>query len=338
MPLGYLLNCLPLRSLFSLTGSNCRHSPSLKDPSQTKMHTVDASPDPSASLVELSAANIRAARDFALDGETHRRSSQIGNGSIAFDQTLHPSENNSKTHFGAADTTAASPQIPTWKRLLDLSLILLTMPLWLPVVLFLTLWIKCVSPGPIFFRQERIGYRGKRFMILKFRTMKVNVETQTHERHLEQLMHANRPMTKLDASGDPRIIAGGRLLRAMGLDELPQLFNVFRGEMSLVGPRPCTPHEFARYQSWQQERVNAAPGLTGYWQVNGKNKTTFTQMINMDIYYSKNMSMRLDLLIIVKTFPAILAQVIETRLASRVQKNTSAENGANGSVAGRCST
>jgi len=300
------------------------------------MHTVDASPDPSVSFVELSAANIRASRDSALDGEAQRRSPQIGIGSIAFDQTLHPSQNNSKTHFGAGDTTEASAQIPSWKRLLDISLILLSMPLWLPVVLFLTLWIKCVSPGPIFFRQERIGYRGKRFMILKFRTMKVNVETQSHERYLDQLIHANRPMTKLDASGDPRIIAGGRILRAMGLDELPQLFNVFRGEMSLVGPRPCTPHEFGRYKVWQQERVNAPPGLTGYWQVNGKNKTTFTEMINMDIFYTKNMSLWLDLTIMVKTFPAVLAQVIETRIAARVRMRTSAEAGSNGSVAGQC--
>ena len=152
-------------------------------------------------------------------------------------------------------------------------------------------------------------------MILKFRTMKVNVETQSHERHLEQLIHGDRPMTKLDASGDPRIIPGGRILRAMGLDELPQLFNVLRGEMSLVGPRPCTPHEFSRYQLWQHERVNAPPGLTGYWQVNGKNKTTFTEMINMDIFYTKNMSLWLDLTIMVKTFPAVLSQVMETRIA-----------------------
>ena len=152
-------------------------------------------------------------------------------------------------------------------------------------------------------------------MILKFRTMKVNVETQSHERHLEQLIHADCPMTKLDASGDPRIISGGRILRATGLDELPQLFNVLRREMSLVGPRPCTPHEFQRYQAWQQERVNAAPGLTGYWQVNGKNKTTFTEMIKMDIFYTKNMSFWLDVTIMLKTFPAIFMQLAESRLA-----------------------
>jgi lipopolysaccharide/colanic/teichoic acid biosynthesis glycosyltransferase len=101
------------------------------------------------------------------------------------------------------------------------------------------------------------------------------------------------------------------------LDELPQLFNVLRGEMSLVGPRPCTPHEFRRYVAWQKERVNAPPGLTGYWQVNGKNKTTFTEMINLDIFYTKNMSVSLDLAIMLKTLPAVMAQVLEARLGNR---------------------
>ena len=159
--------------------------------------------------------------------------------------------------------------------------------------------------------------------------MKVNVETQSHERHLEQLIHANCPMTKLDASGDPRIILGGRILRALGLDELPQLFNVLRGEMSLVGPRPCTPNEFARFQLSQRERVNAAPGLTGYWQVNGKNKTTFTEMIDMDIFYTKNMSLWLDLTIMLRTFPAVVTQVIEARVAAHGRTRTSAGDCAN---------
>jgi exopolysaccharide production protein ExoY len=211
--------------------------------------------------------------------------------------------------------TAVSSQIPSWKTILDVTCIMLSMPFWLPVFLFLALWIKVASPGPIFFRQERVGYHGKRFMILKFRTMKVNVEMRTHERHLEGLINADVPMTKLDAAGDPRIIPGGRILRATGLDELPQLFNVLRDEMSLVGPRPCTPHEFKSYQVWQKERVNALPGLTGYWQVNGKNKTTFTEMIKLDIFYTKNVSLGLDLALMLKTFPALIAQVIETRSA-----------------------
>jgi exopolysaccharide production protein ExoY len=229
---------------------------------------------------------------------------------------------------------AFSSQLPFWKTILDVTAILLTMPLWLPVMLVLMLWIKIASPGPIFFRQERVGRGGKRFMILKFRTMKVNVETGTHERHLEQMINANVPMTKLDSAGDPRIISGGRILRAMGLDELPQLFNVLRGEMSLVGPRPCTPHEFKSYKVWQRERVNAAPGLTGFWQVNGKNKTTFAEMINMDIFYTRNMSLWLDLAIMLKTFPALLTQVIDTRPAPRLCVQSSGANLSNEFIAG----
>jgi lipopolysaccharide/colanic/teichoic acid biosynthesis glycosyltransferase len=230
---------------------------------------------------------------------------------------------------------AAGPIIPNWKTILDVTCILLSLPLWLPVVLFLALWIKLVSPGPVFFRQERIGYRGKRFMILKFRTMKVNVETRSHETHLEQLINANLPMTKLDSAGDPRIIPGGRILRATGLDELPQLFNVLRGEMSLVGPRPCTPHEFKSYQVWQKERVNVPPGLTGYWQVNGKNKTTFCEMIKLDIFYTKNLSLWLDLTIMLRTVPALLAQVIESRLAQNVGLQASANRHSKESVAAK---
>jgi lipopolysaccharide/colanic/teichoic acid biosynthesis glycosyltransferase len=219
--------------------------------------------------------------------------------------------------FEAQGAKAASSQLPVWKTILDITLILLTMPFWMPVMLFLTLWVKLASPGPVLFRQERVGYRGKRFMILKFRTMKVNVETRSHESHLEQLINANVPMTKLDAAGDPRIIRGGRLIRAMGLDELPQLFNVLRGEMSLVGPRPCTPHEFKKYNVWQRDRVNAAPGLTGFWQVNGKNRTTFAEMIKLDIFYTENMSLWLDLKIIFKTIPALVVQVNDSRSARR---------------------
>ncbi|MBV9998646.1 MAG: sugar transferase [Verrucomicrobia bacterium] len=215
--------------------------------------------------------------------------------------------------IGVREPAADVPAIPVWKRVLDCVCILLSLPVCLPLMLAIALWIMIVSPGPIFFQQERVGYRRRHFMILKFRTMKVNVETLSHERHLDHLMASDRPMAKLDAAGDPRIIRGGRVLRALGLDELPQLLNVLRGEMSLVGPRPCTVHEFARYQPWQQERVNVPPGLTGYWQVNGKNRTTFTEMINLDIFYTKNMSLWLDLAIIIKTLPAVITQFLETR-------------------------
>jgi len=281
------------------------------------MQTVDASSDPLVSSLELSASNVRVCRDSAVEGDAKTPSSRFGNGTMALDQPVPPCEKNPETLVETGFTSAASAEVPSWKRILDITCILLSLPLWLPIVLLIALWIKFASPGPIFFRQERVGYRGSRFIILKFRTMKLNVDTRTHEHHLEQLINANVPMTKLDSAGDPRIIAGGRILRATGLDELPQLFNVLNGEMSLVGPRPCTPHEFKKYKVWQRDRVNAPPGLTGYWQVNGKNKTTFTEMINLDIFYSKNMSLWLDLWIMLKTPLALAVQLIETRILAR---------------------
>ena len=148
-------------------------------------------------------------------------------------------------------------------------------------------------------------------MLIKFRTMKVNAETRVHEAYLEHLIVSNRPMIKLDATGDLRLILGGKFLRATGLDELPQIFNVLKGEMSLVGPRPCTVLEFKRYAPEQRVRVNALPGLTGLWQVNGKNRTTFREMIEMDIFYSLNISLSLDLKIILRTPPAIVGQFFD---------------------------
>lgn len=200
--------------------------------------------------------------------------------------------------------------IPRWKRILDLTLIVVTYPIWLPLMLVIMAAIKISSPGPIFYRQERVGLRGRSFMIFKFRSMKLHAQTSGHESYVQRLMLNGAPMTKLDA-GDPRIIPWGRFLRATGLDELPQIFNVLRGEMSLVGPRPSTRLEFERYEEWQQERVITLPGLTGYWQVNGKNKTTFQQMIEMDLYYAKNLSLGLDLWIMMKTPVALVGQTFE---------------------------
>ena len=207
--------------------------------------------------------------------------------------------------------------VPRWKRILDLTCVCLTLPCWLPLMILVMLWIRVVSPGPVFFRQARVGHRRRHFMIFKFRTMRVNAETQTHAEYVARLMQADCPMTKLDVGGDPRLIACGRFLRASGLDELPQIFNVIWGDMSLVGPRPCLPHEFERYEVWQQQRVKVLPGLTGYWQVNGKNHTTFSEMIAMDMFYAHNMSLRFDLAIILKTVPALVVQTREARAAAR---------------------
>jgi lipopolysaccharide/colanic/teichoic acid biosynthesis glycosyltransferase len=244
--------------------------------------------------------------------ESQDSSNLLGEAKAPIDAAAQPS-------FAGAKSEKHIAQFPRWKRLLDLCLIIATFPVWLPLMLVVMALIKIGSPGPIFYRQERVGYRRKLFMIFKFRSMKVNSDTKSHEKHLATLIDDNSPMTKLDVKGDPRLVPFGRLLRATGLDELPQIFNVIRGEMSLVGPRPCLPYEFQRYEPWQQDRVNAAPGLTGYWQVNGKNKTTFAEMIDMDIFYSKNMSLWLDLSIMFKTIPAIIQQVLEARTRARTE-------------------
>jgi lipopolysaccharide/colanic/teichoic acid biosynthesis glycosyltransferase len=143
--------------------------------------------------------------------------------------------------------------VPAWKRGLDIGLVLLSSPIVVPLGLLIGLVIKVISPGPVLFRQERVGYLGKRFMCLKFRTMAVNADTGVHEGHLTHLMKSDRPMVKLD-SNDSRLIRGGRLLRASGLDELPQVINVLRGEMSLVGPRPCLPYEYEKYRGDDRSR------------------------------------------------------------------------------------
>jgi lipopolysaccharide/colanic/teichoic acid biosynthesis glycosyltransferase len=204
-------------------------------------------------------------------------------------------------------------RLPRWKRVLDVCAIAVALPLLVPLCLAVWLVIRLVSKGPILFKQERVGFRGQRFMCLKFRTMHCGAETTTHQGHLEQLMESNVPMVKMDAKGDARIIPLGRLLRSTGLDELPQLVNVLNGEMSLVGPRPCLAYEAARYLPWQLERFNALPGLTGLWQVNGKNRTTFTRMIQLDIEYTRTKSLGLDLKIMLKTIPALAVQVWDNR-------------------------
>ena len=238
--------------------------------------------------------------------------------SIAGKENNLPGSSGKRAPHAASELSATSLRRgPGWKFGLDIICILLSLPVWLPLMILLMLVTRIASPGPIFYRQERIGFGGRHFFIWKFRTMKLSAATQAHERHLEKLMRVDCPMTKLDAFGDPRLAPFGRILRASGLDELPQIFNVLCCEMSLVGPRPCLPNEFARYEPQQRERVNGLPGLTGYWQVNGKNKTTFKEMIAMDLFYLKNMSILLDLKIMLKTGAAIAGQLVESRLAAQ---------------------
>lgn len=216
-----------------------------------------------------------------------------------------------------------SVEIPSWKRAVDLTCIVLAMPVILPVGLLIALVVKIASPGPVFFYQERVGYLGKKFRCMKFRTMRVNAETQVHAAHLADLISSNQPMTKLD-SHDTRVVPFGRVLRVTGLDELPQLINVLKGEMSLVGPRPCVQYEYDRYLPRHRGRCATLPGLTGLWQVNGKNRTTFEEMIDLDLDYCQKKSVWMDLKIMAMTIPAIFVQVWDTlkrKAAARAAHN-----------------
>ncbi len=207
--------------------------------------------------------------------------------------------------------------VPRWKRVFDICLILLTLPVVAPIMIFIAIIVRCVSAGPVLFRQERVGIGGSKFKCFKFRTMVVGNHAAVHKGHLTQLMDSKAPMVKMDVKGDPRIIPFGVALRASGLDELPQLFNVLFGDMSLVGPRPCVPYEYEKYEPAQKERFNVLPGLTGLWQVSGKNNTTFDEMMELDIRYARTSNAWLDTVIILRTIPALVIQMIETRRRRR---------------------
>jgi len=206
-------------------------------------------------------------------------------------------------------------KIPTWKRAMDIIGALVGLILFAPIFLLISLILKIVSPGPVFFRQARIGYGEKKFSFIKFRTMQVNSDASVHQQYFCSLIKGHddhcSAMSKLDDS-NPQIIPFGNLLRQTYLDELPQFINVLRGEMSLVGPRPPIPYEVAEYIKWHNGRFDAIPGMTGLWQVSGKNKLSFQEMVRLDISYSRNLSFLGDLKILLLTPVAILSELIES--------------------------
>lgn len=198
--------------------------------------------------------------------------------------------------------------LPRWKRAFDIVAATFGLIAFAPIMLAMALLIKLTSPGPVLFKQERIGYLGKRFQCLKFRTMHLGSEVSSHKAHLHDLINSGRAMVKLDARRDPRILPFGLTIRKAGLDELAQLINILKGEMSFIGPRPCIPYEYDEYDHWHRMRTESHPGLTGLWQVSGKNTTTFTEMMRYDISYAQRLSPWLDLSIVVRTVPAIVKQ------------------------------
>lgn len=205
--------------------------------------------------------------------------------------------------------------MPWWKRATDIIGGTLGLLVLLPLLIMVAIYIKMVSPGPIFFRQPRAGYLGKSFTIWKFRTMKVNANVAEHQKYISELLKNGKPMYKLEDS-DPQIIPHGNALRKTGIDELPQLINVLRGDMSLVGPRPDVFYAIKNYKSWYHARSDAYPGLTGLWQVSGKNHVSYEEMMRLDIKYARNLSFWLDVKILLLTPIMIIQQVLE-RLKTR---------------------
>jgi exopolysaccharide biosynthesis polyprenyl glycosylphosphotransferase len=199
------------------------------------------------------------------------------------------------------------------KRTFDLILTILALTVLAPVWLVIALLIKLDSRGPVFYKQERVGMDGRVFLFYKFRSMRVGSDDTVHREFQRQYI-SGRPETNLGDDerpvyklhGDVRITRVGRILRRTSLDELPQLFNVLLGDMSVVGPRPPIPYEVESYELWHRKRLDLKPGLTGLWQVSGRNRLPFEEMVRLDLYYIENWSLLLDLKIILRTLPVML--------------------------------
>jgi len=208
------------------------------------------------------------------------------------------------------------------KRCLDVCLAGVILFLLVPVLLFIAVLIKLDSRGPVFFTHERVGAKRKntgretvwavtKFGMHKFRSMSANADSRVHEAYIRDFV-AGRVQPSEESGGkfkltnDPRVTRVGRMLRRTSLDELPQLFNVLKGQMSLVGPRPVPAYEVACYRNGEHKRLAALPGITGLWQVNGRCRVSFEEMIRMDLEYIRNASLWLDLRILLLTIPAVL--------------------------------
>lgn len=199
-------------------------------------------------------------------------------------------------------STTIFPQGPMMvKRIIDIVLSALGLGLCLPIFVIIGLAVR-TTPGPIFFKQERIGLHGRRFTLYKFRSMVANAHERLDE--VRQMNEMDGPMFK--AKADPRITTVGKFLRRWSLDELPQLFNVLRGEMSLVGPRPSLPSEVIHFTPWQKRRLSVRPGVTGLWQVSGRNTIDFERWMKLDLEYIDSWSLGLDWKIICLTVPVMI--------------------------------
>jgi lipopolysaccharide/colanic/teichoic acid biosynthesis glycosyltransferase len=194
--------------------------------------------------------------------------------------------------------------LPRWKRMLDVAGATFGLIALSPLLLSVAAAVKLSSPGPVLFRQRRTGHGGKPFMLYKFRSMVADAERRKADLHARN--EQDGPAFKV--KDDPRVTPLGRVLRATSIDELPQLWNVLRGDMSLVGPRPLPCDEADACQPWQRQRVDVAPGLTCIWQVEGRSRVTFDDWIRMDVRYIRRRSPWHDVKLLAKTLPAVILQ------------------------------
>ena len=208
---------------------------------------------------------------------------------------------------------AGSAVLAAFKRGFDLLGSLVGVAVISPLLAAIALAIRFDSPGPVLFRQTRVGLGGAYFEMLKFRTMRSDSDSEQHREYVTRMIREGGDELRngqgtYKLENDPRITRVGRVLRRLSLDELPQLFNVARGDMSLVGPRPPLPYEVELYTDRHMRRLEAVPGITGLWQVSGRNQTTFEQMVDLDLSYIEHWSPLLDLKIIGRTVVVLLTE------------------------------
>lgn len=199
------------------------------------------------------------------------------------------------------------------KRVMDASLAIVALALLSPLFVAISVLVRRGSPGPAFFRQKRLGKDRKEFTFLKFRSMYADADQRVHERIFERYAKGlaaedSEDATRFKPADDPRVTRVGKWLRKTSLDELPQLFNVLAGDMSLVGPRPAIGYELEHYEDWQLGRFGVIPGITGVWQVYGRSSVTFEQMMEMDAEYVRSRSLWLDIKLLILTVPMILTR------------------------------
>jgi lipopolysaccharide/colanic/teichoic acid biosynthesis glycosyltransferase len=212
----------------------------------------------------------------------------------------------------AGRTRAVAVLRRTFDLVVGLALILLLSPILIAVALA----VRIDSHGPALFRQRRVGYRETEFTLFKFRSMRVDADPRGHREYVTALIKGERSAPEGGGEGetlyklavDNRITPVGRWIRRWSLDELPQLFNVVRGDMTLIGPRPAIPYEVGEYPAWYRERFAVKPGLSGYWQVSGRSERTYEEMVRLDIEYVERRSIGLDLLILLKTPWVVLSR------------------------------